>query len=158
MNSPLKIGQLAKELVAIELRKESDPCAAAAQLVKETLIVALKAPAAAPNARTKIIADVCQGAMTALILKDHDLPRGAVLILETVAELSSQFNLDPTETMTAALTGLADVKRFVSVVALIEIQRNIDRHFMGAGEAFVRLATKIKDPDPAPQRAEGPSR
>ncbi len=131
-----KIGQLTKELVAIQLKKMVDPCAAAAELVKKTLAVALKgAPLEDPN-RSQMIVDACKGGITGLLLADQNLSKGAVLIVEAVAELSIEFNLDPAEAMKAALLGISDVHRFARADQLHDMGREIENHFMGAGQAF----------------------
>lgn len=131
-----KIGQLTKELVAIELKKMVDPCAAAAELVKKTLAVALKSAPTDDSGRLNLIVDACKGGITGLLLAEQSLARGAVLMVEAVAELSTEFNLDPAEAMKAALRGISDVHRFARADQLQEIRHEIETRFMGAGEAF----------------------
>ncbi|MBI3554204.1 MAG: hypothetical protein HY077_17030 [Elusimicrobia bacterium] len=131
-----KVGQLTKELVAIRLKKMADPCAAAADLVKGTLSAALKAMIPGDPGCAKVITDACQGGITGLLLADQNLPKGAALMLEAVAELAVEFDLDPATAMKAALLGISDVRRFARPDQVHEIQREIESHFMGAGEAF----------------------
>jgi hypothetical protein len=132
----LEIGQLTKELVAIRLKKMADPCAAAADLVKKTLAVALKGRTTTDAGVCKTITDACQGGITAMLLSDQNLAKGAVLILEGVAELAQELNFDPAACMRAALVGISDVRRFARPDQLHEIAREIETHFMGAGAAF----------------------
>ncbi|MFA6003918.1 MAG: hypothetical protein WC881_07610 [Elusimicrobiota bacterium] len=131
-----KIGQLTKELVALKLRKMDDPCAAAADLVKKTLVVAFNGIPAGEPGHGPLVQDACQGAMTSLFMADHSLSRGAVLLLEAMAELAAEYNLDPAYIIRAGLRGIADLRRFVRPETLYELQNSIEAHFMGAGEAF----------------------
>jgi hypothetical protein len=131
-----QIGQLTKELVAIRLKAMADPCAAAASLVKKTLSVALKGRPADDPGNAGLITDACQGGITAMLLADQHLPKGASLLLEAVVELCNELNLDPAVSMKAALLGISDVRRFARPDQLHEIQREVESHFMGAGEAF----------------------
>ncbi|OGR88482.1 MAG: hypothetical protein A3J74_07545 [Elusimicrobia bacterium RIFCSPHIGHO2_02_FULL_57_9] len=134
-----KIGQLTKELVAIKLKKMADPSATAANLVKQTLAVALKEIKPGSTGHHAVVEDACRGGITGLLLAEQNLGKGAVLILEAVAELSSELNLDPTEMMRSALNGIADMRRFLRPDQLYDIHREIELHFMGAGEVFSRM-------------------
>lgn len=151
MEDNFQIGQLTKELVAVRLKRMADPCAAAADLVKQTLGVALKAAASDPQARDKAFCDACQGGVTGLLLADQNLARGAVLILEAVVELSGQFNLDPGESMRSALRGMSDLRRFLRPDQTDEMVREVGLHFMGAGEVFSAM---LQEPVPEPGQAE----
>ncbi len=131
-----RIGQLTKELVALRLKKMADPCAAAADLVKKTLAVALKGRQPEDPGNLTVITDACQGGITAMLLADQNLPKGAVLLIEAVVELASEFNLDPPLCMQAAMLGISDVRRFARPDQVHEIAREIETRFMGAGEAF----------------------
>jgi len=139
-----RIGQLTKELVAIKLQKMSDPCAAAAELVQKTLSLALKGLSPNDPGLDRLIADACRGGITGLLLADQNLAKGAVLILEVVAELASEFNLDPAQAMKGALHGLADLHRFVQPEQIYDITHRIEANFMGAGEAFSQILGEIK--------------
>lgn len=140
-----QIGQLTKELVAIRLKKMTDPCAAAADLVKKTLAVTLQNTP--PEHAAKVISDGCQGGITGLLLADQNLSKGAVLILEAVAELAAEHHVDPQEALKAALRGICDMRRFVRPDQLTEIQNEIEAHFDGAGQAFVDALTESRKAD-----------
>ena len=131
-----KIGQLTKELVAIRLKKMADPCAAAASLVKQTLIVAIKGITPGGAGQAKVVEDACRGGITGLLLAEQNMGRGAVLILEAVCELSSEMDLDPTAMMQSALRGIADMHRFLRPDQLSGIEREIELHFLGVAEVF----------------------
>lgn len=151
-----KIGQLTKELVAARLKRMGDPCASAADLVKQTLAVALKGAKPGQVVEGRIVEDACQGGMTGLLLSEQNLPRGAMLILEAVVELSIEMNLNQTEMMRSALMGIADMRRFVQPHLLGEIARQIEGHYHGAGEAFEVICRNMASgrETPARQSAE----
>ncbi len=135
MEQEFKIRQLTKELVAAKLRELPDPCAAAVKLCADTLRVALKGLEAGSTGDGAVVEDACQGCMTALLLNDQNLPRGAVLLLESVVELAAELNLDQMELMRSALRGVSDMKRF-SPQSLHEISTALEARFTGAGQAF----------------------
>lgn len=131
----LRIGQLTKEMIAEELRRMGDPCAAAAALVKKTLGAALSGPNKAGAER--VIEDTVKGALTALLLADQSITRGSLLMLETVLEVANECSIDPTVSMRAALRAIADLRRFVEPQRLEDIRLSIDAQYMGAGDVFV---------------------
>lgn len=133
----VRIGQLTKEMVAEELRRLGDPLAAAAAVVRKTLSAAFEGPALLGSAALEaLIEDAVKGAMTALLLGDQDLPRGSLLILQSVVDLSAERHLDPTAAMSAALKGVADLRRFLPPERMDDIHREIEARYHGAGEAF----------------------
>jgi hypothetical protein len=132
----LRIHQLTKEMVAEELRILGDPCAAAAAVVQKTLTAALQCPPEG-TAPERIVEDTVKGAMTALLLAEQSLARGSILVLEVVVDVAAKAQLDPTESMRAALRALADLRRFVDPNRIEDIRLAIDAKYMGAGEVFV---------------------
>ncbi|MDX6770991.1 MAG: hypothetical protein SF051_15770 [Elusimicrobiota bacterium] len=134
-----RFGQLTKEMVAEELRRLGDPCAAAALVVGKTLAAALDGPASlGQTSPEQVIEDAVKGAMTALLLADQSLTRGAILALEAVAEAAGERHIDPTTAMLAALRGIADLRRFVEPDRMDGIRLEIEAHYHGAGEAFAQ--------------------
>ncbi|HAZ08321.1 MAG TPA: hypothetical protein DCZ01_07340 [Elusimicrobia bacterium] len=132
----LRIGQLTKEMVVEELRLLGDPCVAAALVVRRTLFAALKDSPVDGTAHARVVSDSVEGAMTALLLADHSLARGAILVLEAVHDVAGECHLDPTECMRAALSALASLRRFVEPARIDDIRLGIEAHYMGAGEVF----------------------
>lgn len=132
----LRIGQLTKEMVAEELRQLADPCATAATVVRKTLSIALNGVPAGGTAPERVIEDAVQGAMTALLLADMSLARGAVLVIEAVHDVASERQIDTMESLRAALRGLADLRRFVTQQRVDEVRHEIETRYMGAGEVF----------------------
>ncbi len=139
----LRLVQLTKEMVAEELRLMGDPCAAAANVVRKTLMAALQGAAPGDTPPARVIEDAVKGAMTALLLADQSLTRGAILVVEAVMDAASKRDLDPTESMRAALKGLADLRRFVDPARIDDIRLEIESHYMGAGEAFMELLRSV---------------
>lgn len=133
----LRLVQLTKEMVAEELRLLGDPCAAAACVVRKTLMAAFQAGASADTPPARVIEDAVKGAMTALLLADHSLTRGSILVVEAVMDVAAKRDLDPTESMRAALKGLADLRRFVDPARIDDIRLEIEAHYMGAGAALM---------------------
>lgn len=142
----LRIHQLTKEMVAEELRLLGDPCVTAADVVRRTLKGALQSPPEG-TVPARIIEDAVRGAMTALLLAEQNLARGAMLIIAAVLDVSASV-VDPTEAMRAALKGVADLRRFADPDKLEGIRVEIDAAYMGAGEAFVEF---LREPLPGGQ-------
>ena len=133
----LRFVQLTKEMVAEELRLLGDPCTAATAVVRKTLQAAFQVPSASDAAPARVIEETVKGAMTALLLADHSLTRGSILIVESVMDVAAKRDLDPTESMRAALKGLSDLKRFVDPARIDDIRLEIEAHYMGAGAVFM---------------------
>jgi len=133
----LRIVQLTKEMVAEELRLLGDPCAAAASVVRRTLMAALQGAAPGDTPPARVIEDAVKGGMMALLLADHSLTRGSILIVEAVMDVASKRDLDPTDSMRAALKGLADLRRFVEPARIDDIRLEIEAHYMGAGAVLI---------------------
>lgn len=143
MEEEFKVGQLTKELVAIRIKKLEDPCGAAADLVKQTIVVALKAR---PIEAEKVVGDACCGGLQGLYLADHDLSRGAVLMLEAVGEAANETMLDPTELMSYALKGFARLNRLATPEQLQAMREDLERAFHGCGQAFADALAAQPDP------------
>ncbi len=139
----LRLVQLTKEMVAEELRLLGDPCAAAASVVRKTLMAAFQGAASGDTAPARVIEDAVKGAMTALLLADHSMTRGSILILEAVMDVAGKRDLDPTDSMRAALKGLADLRRFVDPSRIDDIRLEIDAHYMGAGAVFMEYLRDV---------------
>ena len=132
----LRIGELTKEMVAEELRLLGDPCAAAAAVVRKALTAALISAPGGGTPPARVIEDAVKGAMTALLLADQSLARGSIRVLEGGHDVAGEWNLAPTESMSAALRALAELRRFVEPARLDDIRLQIEAHYMGAGEVF----------------------
>jgi hypothetical protein len=140
----LRIVQLTKEMVAEELRLMGDPCAAAANVVRKTLYAAFSSPTPGDTSSEVVIEDAVKGAMTALLLADHSMTRGAILVLEAVMDVAAKRELDPTGSMRAGLKGLADLRRFIDPARIDDIRLEISAHYMGAGEVFAEYLKQVQ--------------
>ena len=147
-----KVGQLTKEMVVTRLKALGDPCAAAADVVKKTLIVGLKGASMVSEEHGRLISDVCQGGLVGLLLADQSVPKGAVLILHKTAETASELNLDPTEMMRWALKGMVEIKKLIKREELEDVRKAIAQEFMGAGEVF---SSYMEGAAPAPAADAG---
>lgn len=143
MDESFRIAQLTKELVAQKVQKMEDPCAVAADLVKQTIVVALGAK---PEDAEKVVSDACYGGLQGLYLSEQSLPRGALFILEAVAEAAGKVEQDPTALMQAALKGFARIKHLTTPDQLFAIRSEIEKSFNGTGEAFSAALAEIPDP------------
>lgn len=144
----LRLVQLTKEMVAEELRIMGDPCLAAANVVRKTLDAAFLSTAPDDFKPAVVIEDAVKGAMTALLLADHSMTRGSILVVEAIVDVAQKRDLDPTESMSAALKGLADLKRFVDPARLDDIRLEIEAHYMGAGQVFVEYLKQAPSAEP----------
>ncbi|MBI3297779.1 MAG: hypothetical protein HYZ75_06425 [Elusimicrobia bacterium] len=134
-----RIGQLAKELVAIHLQATEDPSAVAAAMVRETTLVALKSR---PQDADAVIADACCGSLQALLLSGHDLSRGAALMLAEVQDLAGPLRINPAVLTDSVLAGFARMRRFMSQEQLIDMLETLESRFAGAGAAFAKALAR----------------
>lgn len=146
MQDHFKISQLTKELVASELKTATDPCLLAAQTIRKTLNVTLKAvPYGDPAARIAI-EDAVRGGLQGLLLAEYDVAKGGLLTLREMANLAQDVGLDPMETLLSAMRGMASLKRLIPPEVMDRLRMDIEAHFHGAGEAFSMLLSEVPDP------------
>ena len=141
----LRIGQLTKEMVAEELRLLGDPCAAAAAVLRKTLTAAL----APDDAAARVIDDAVKGAMTALLLADQSLSKGALMALEAVLDVAGAKQVDNELAMRSALRALADLRRFVEPARIDELRLALEMKYMGTSEVFTEF---LRAPLPEAQK------
>ncbi|MBI3550436.1 MAG: hypothetical protein HY078_15465 [Elusimicrobia bacterium] len=142
-----KTSQLTKELVVARLKTSETAYDAAAEIVKQTLTVALKAQ---PQDAARIVSDTTYGAMQSLILAEQNLAKAAVLLLHAVSDIAHAQHLDPTEQMMAAINGFARLSRLITADQVNDIRVEIDKEFHGTGEVFGLAISQ----QPAPGRRE----
>lgn len=134
-----KIGQLTKVLVAERLRKFDDRCAAAVELFKQVLLVALKDAAPADPDWSRVARDAAAGTLTALLLCKLDLADGSAKLLAAAGEVACQLDLDLERMRESALRGVVDMRRFVSADELLRIRFTLEKHFPKAARRFADL-------------------
>ena len=133
MDTQFKVGQLTKELVALNLKEVENPCMVAAGLVRQTIGVALKAR---PEEARGIVSDACYGGLQGLLLADQDLACGALLMLAALGGGAADIALNPAEIRRYAIEGFARIARFVSREDVTSISRALEKRHQGAGQAF----------------------
>lgn len=153
MEDPFKISQLTKELVASELKASADPCLLAAQTIRKTLTITIKAiPPGDPSWKTAI-EDAVRGGLQGLILADFDVAKGGIYTLRELTSLGQDLGLDPMETLLSGMRGMASLKRLIPPERMDALRLKIDADYHGAGEAFSALLARVQDPGRAPRPA-----
>jgi hypothetical protein len=141
------VNQLTKEMVSARLSELTDPVDAAVEILEKTVAVALKdVDRLKPGHRQTIVA-ACQGTLTALLLKQHNLRTASVKVLHAMVRTASAMHQDPTELSTLALHAVADLRRFVARREIDGIRAAIDAEFMGAGDMLRSLVDKAAAED-----------
>jgi hypothetical protein len=149
------LAQLTKVMLAARLKEVPDLAEATRQVVHETLKTYLRnLPPGSPELKEGV-REVARGAVTALLIRDQRLPRGTVHVLKGVELAAASYRLDPSEALAWALEGIADLKRFVPLDALLWISQEIEREFMGTGEAFRACLDRVPELDRRPEKRPG---
>ena len=130
--------KLAREITAERLRDLSGAPAAAAEIAAKIIASAVNSTKDHHGERITVVG-VCRGVMTGLVMIDKELPDAAIAILQRMTTLAQELHLDPMETMTWAMEGIAAVAVVSQAEAKNAIRGRIDERFMGAGEIFGRL-------------------
>ncbi|MDE2292312.1 MAG: hypothetical protein KGL53_09540 [Elusimicrobia bacterium] len=141
-----KVGQFTKELVAARTAGSPDPCAAAADLIRETMRVALKNFRVDDSGAEKVFEDAVRGGMQGLLLKGQDVVVAGVLTLQGLVELSVQGGWDPGIAWRGALRGLAGLRRLLTHYELEGLLRNIEGAFPGRSGDFTSMLDAQPDP------------
>ena len=134
--------KLAQAIVVEKLKDAADPVAAAGEVVYKIAVSALKATNARQEPRVTIAA-ACRGVMAGMLLIDNDLPKTAVALLDQMAMIAGESNLDTAECMTWAMEGIAPVVKAAPPGASDAVGAAIDDRFMGAREAFQAILDAV---------------
>lgn len=140
-----RVGQLTKEMVITRLKALGDPCVAAAEIAKKTMVVGLTGSATVGAHTRQLVKEICHGTMVGLIMADQSLPKGACLLLRVAAEVSSDLSLNPEEMMTYAIEGIVELRRLSTVDQMEDIRKAVSRDFMGAGDVFRAALDKVEE-------------
>ena len=84
--------------------------------------------------------------MTALLLSEQNLSRGAVRIVEAVSDVADELGLDRIELLRGALRGLADMNRLVRPETLREMGAALEARFPGGGPGVRRVLRRDAGP------------
>jgi hypothetical protein len=129
----IKLSQLTKELVALNLKRVTNPCFVAAEVVRNAVGVACKAR---PQEAEAIISDACYGGMQGLMLSEQDLACGAVIFVGALASGAGGGALDRAQTQRAAIAGIARMVKFLEREQLLAIQRKLEQRYPGSSAVF----------------------
>lgn len=144
MTDYFNFGALTKEMIMSRLKGAEDAPAVAAGIVKQTILAGVPTAKAAGQNPKESVEQICFGAMRGLLLVEKDLPRGAILILREMAEVSQQVGIDPSELMTWTMDGIARITPMTSAQVREEIRGLIEQDYMGAGEVFISFCEKYR--------------
>ena len=127
--------KLGKEIVVGRLEAIDDPYAAAAEAARKITVSAVTDAGGRQEPRVSVAA-ACRGVMGGMLLVEKDLPKTAVALLNQMAQVAIEANLDPADCMTWAMEGIAPVVRLAPHGAANAVSTAIEEHFMGAGQVF----------------------
>jgi phage tail sheath gpL-like len=130
--------KIAQAIVVERLKDAADPAAVAGEVVHKIAVAALKGTNGRQEPRVTIAA-ACRGVMAGMLLIDKDLPKTAIALLDQMALIAHESDLDPAECMTWAMEGIAPVVKAAPPGAADAIGAAIEERFMGAREAFQAL-------------------
>jgi len=125
--------------IQLQLVSEPDPAAKVGELVTAHLRKEFSEPGASSK---EVIANVCHGAMSAVILVGASLPQSAMNTVQAVGHIVQERSGDPMKTMTYAFEGIARVAPVASRDDIAKITNDIDSQLMGAGQIFSDLVMK----------------
>lgn len=130
--------KLARAVTADRLKTLSNVEDAAAEVAAKIIGAAVQSTRERQDPRVTISA-VCRGVIGGLVLVERDPSGPAAALLGKMAQLAHELHLDPQETMTWAMEGIAEVAAVSSSDTRHAIREAIDEKFMGAGEVFGSL-------------------
>ncbi|OIO06402.1 MAG: hypothetical protein AUJ52_12330 [Elusimicrobia bacterium CG1_02_63_36] len=144
--SPLK--NATQSFVSEKIQGESSPLDAAARAADEMITAVVRKTAGRSGAvpKDEIVREVCHGAINALLLADLDLPKGAVILLDGMASVAQEVQVDPQELVTWALEGISRIANAVPKQKVADIAHAVDERFMGTAEVFRELCRKAAAP------------
>jgi len=127
--------KLAKEIVTEKLKDASDAPMLAAEVARKIAVSGLAGANGTQDPRLAVAA-ACRGVMSGMMLIEKDLPKTAVALLNQMALIAQEANLDPAECMTWAMEGIAPVVKMAPHGSDDAVAAAIEENFMGAGEVF----------------------
>lgn len=130
--------KLAKDLLLEHLKGSADAAASAGEIVRKMAVAAVAGAGSSQAPRASVRA-ACKGIMSGVVLLEKDLPAAAVAVLQQMGAVAAETNQDPSECMTWAMEGMAQVCRLAPASAQEAVRAAIDEKFMGAGEVFENL-------------------
>ena len=133
--------RLAREIVASRLKDLAAPAEGAGAVAREIIISAVQSTKVRQDPHLTVTAAV-RGVMSGLLLIEKPLVDAAVEVLQQANNIAQQSSLDPTEVMTWALEGIAQVAAMAPAEAQNAIHEAIEHKYMGAGGVYNELLAK----------------
>jgi hypothetical protein len=145
-DNPLK--KKTQEFAAEKMKQGGDSIDAASRAAAEMISAAIRKTKGKPEAMppAEIVREATHGAMNALLIADLDLEKGAVAILEGMAEVAQENHIDTQELVTWSMEGIARLAETVPAHRLAGVGQAIDAKFMGTAEVFRELCRKAASP------------
>lgn len=144
MADAMEFGGITKEMIVSNLKGAEDAPKVAADIVAQTIAAGIPSAKASGKDPKDAVEEICFGAMSGLLLLEKDIPKSAILIIKSMAELSQKVGIDPSELMTWAMSGIARITPMTSIQVREEIRSLIEADYMGAGEVFSSLCERFK--------------
>ncbi|MEK7384210.1 MAG: hypothetical protein AAB262_13105 [Elusimicrobiota bacterium] len=130
--------KLAKDLILAHLKTSQDAPTVAGEMLRKMAIAAVTSTGSRQQPRVSVRA-ACKGIMSGMVLLEKDLPAAAVAMLQQMGAVAAETNQDPSECMTWAMEGMAQVCSLATVTVQESVRAAINEKFMGAGEVFESL-------------------
>lgn len=127
--------KLGKEIVVGKFKDIEDPYSLAGEAARKIAVAAVTSTREKQDPHVTVAA-ACRGVMGGMVLIEKDLPKTAVALLQQMATVAQETNLDPAECMTWAMEGIAPVVKVAPGGAADHVRAAIEENFMGAGEVF----------------------
>jgi hypothetical protein len=137
------LAQLTKEMVVGQIKNLADPTMVAAEVVRGTLIARLKGHKLSNYEVQDVVVEICKGAIAGMVLMEVPLPRGAAAILHAAEVSSKSLPYDKHLMTTAAIKGIADVRRFTTKEIIGQIRHRINTTWLGSGEIFDHFSADL---------------
>lgn len=151
------VGQLTKEMVVARLSELQDPCEAAAEIARKTLLIALENAQSLEPGHKQSIVEIAAGTMTGLLLSEQNLSHGAKYLLQRSYDVAVRLHLDPPEIMELTLRGIASMRTFSTPAQLRDIESMLAMDFMGISEVFHSICMET-EPPPAQRHLAQPQK
>lgn len=135
--------KLAREIVSARLHDIAAAPDAAAEIACKIIVSGVQSTRRRQDPHITIMG-VCRGVMSGMLIIDKDLCATAVAMLKSMAGLAQEIHLDPMQTMTWAMEGIAAVVVMSAGDLQLQMTDAIDDNFMGAGAVFAELCAQAK--------------
>lgn len=135
--------KLAREIVSSRLKEIEQAPEVCGEIARKIIVAAVRGTRIRQEPRATVTA-ACRGVMGGMLLLGKDLPRTAVSVLQQMAEISHELQLDPGEIMTWGMEGIAAVLPLAGPEAEHLVERDVERNFMGAGEIFRKICHQAR--------------